>query len=156
MGAHLVFQKISSDEACRFVVDSEAFIAYFHAPRHEEYSTYALGYSPVVIAEIFADYYDVKQTIISKGHAIEGTWENGLSGRLSLLSLGETESFSDLFTSLNPLEVAELNADRYELALSSIERKDYLEHCIEVVTEMQEFLGSAVASSQAIVIYFGH
>jgi hypothetical protein len=156
MGAHLVFQKISSDEARKFVVDSDAFIAYFNAPRDEEYSTSALLYSPVVIAEIFADYYDVRKTIISKGHAIEGTWENGLSGRLSLLSPSETKAFSDLFTPLNPPEVANSNADRYELAINSIERKDYSEHCIEVITEMQEFFKAAVASNQAIIIYFGH
>lgn len=156
MGAHLEFQKISSDEARNFMVESDAFIAYFNAPRHEEYSTYALLYSPVVIAEIFANYYDVRQTIISKGHVIEGTWENGLSGRLSLLSPIETKAFSDLLASLNPLEVVDSNADRYELAINSIERKDYSEHCIEVVIEMQEFFKAAVASNQAIIIYFGH
>ena len=156
MGAHLEFQKISSNKARKFVIDYEAFIDYFNAPRHEEYSTYALLYSPVVVAETFADYYDVRQTIISKGYAIEGTWENGLSGRLSLLSPDETKAFSDLLTPLTPLEVAGANADRYELAINSIERKNYLEHCVEVVTEMQEFLKSAVASNQAIIIYFGH
>jgi hypothetical protein len=156
MGAHLVFQKISSDKARDFVIDSEVFIAYFNAPRYEEYSTYALGYSPIVIAEIFADYYDVRQTIVSKGHAIEDTWENGLSGRLSLLSPSETKAFSDLLASLNPLEVAGANADRYELAINSLERKDYLEYCTEVVTEMHGFLESAVTSNQAIIIYFGH
>jgi hypothetical protein len=156
VGAHLEFQKISSDEARKFVVDSKSFIHYFNAPKHEEYSTYALLYSPVVVAEIFADYYSVRQIIVSKGHAIEGTWENGLSGRLSLLSPGETKVFSDLLTPLTPLEVADSNADRYELATNSIERKDYLEHCMGVITEMQEFLQSAVASNQAVIIYFGH
>lgn len=156
MGAHLEFQKIGLNKARKFVVDPEVFIDYFNTPRHEEYSTYALLYSPVVVAETFADYYDVRQTIISKGYAIEGTWENGLSGRLSLLSPDETKAFSDLLTPLTPLEVAGANADRYELAINSIERKNYLEHCVEVVTEMQEFLKSAVASNQAIIIYFGH
>jgi hypothetical protein len=151
MGAHLEFQKISSNKARKFVVDSEAFIDYFNAPRHEEYSTYTLLYSPVVVAETFADYYSIRQTIVSKGHAIEGTWENGLSGRLSLLSPDETKAFSDLLTPLIPLEVADLNADRYELAMN-----DYLEHCIGVVTEMQEFFKSAIASNEAVIIYFGH
>jgi hypothetical protein len=156
MGAHLSFQKISSNEAQKFTVDSEAFLTYHFTPRCEEYSTYALLYSPVVIAEIFADYYDIRQTIISKGQQIEATWENGLAGRLSLLSPRETKTFGDLLIHLNPLDVADSNADRYELAINSLERKDYLEHCVEVVTEMQEFLKSAVASNQAIVIYFGH
>jgi hypothetical protein len=156
MGANLEFQKISSDTAQNFAVDSEAFLTYYLTPRCEEYSTYALVYSPVVIAEVFTDYYDVRQTIISKGYAIEGNWENGLSGRLSLLSPSETKAFSDLLAPLNPLEVADANADRYELAINSLERKDYLEHCIEVVTEMQKFLESAVTSNQAIIIYFGH
>nr|GFB67729.1 hypothetical protein [Tanacetum cinerariifolium] len=117
MGAHLSFQKISSDEAQEFAVDSEAFLTYHFTPRCEEYSTYALLYSPVVIAEIFADYYDIRHTIISKGQQIEATWENGLAGRLSLLSPAETKAFSDLLTPLNPLDVANSNADRYHQQL---------------------------------------
>ncbi|MFD1470085.1 hypothetical protein ACFQ48_17785 [Hymenobacter caeli] len=138
------------------MVNSEEFITYYLTPKSVEYSTYTLGYSPVVIAEVFADYYNIRQTIIRKGHEIQGNWENGLSGRLSLFNPEETRAFSDLLTPLNPLDVANSNADRCELSTNSNERRDYLEHCVSVITEIQEFLGSAAASNQALVIYFGH